>query len=132
MTSGGYSSVKEHLPSNHRYWLERSPEYYIGKAGEKSAKLARLFECIFAGNRPAEHHYRSCDGLLSLQRKTPVDTFERAVDIAIENEMYSYRSVMNLIQNDAQNRQEQSEEKPLPQHSNVRGKEYYKQLNIEF
>jgi transposase len=132
MTPGGYSREKEHLPANHRHWLERSPEYYTGKAGEKSVNLARLFECIFADNRPAEHHYRTCDGLLSLQRKTPADVFERAICVALENEMCTYRSVMNLIRNDAQNRQEQAEEKPLPQHSNVRGKEYYKQLNIDF
>jgi len=129
MTPGGYSSIKEHLPSNHQHWLERSPEYYIAKAGEKSSNLARLFESVFDGNSPAEHHYRLCDGLLSLQRKTSTDTFERAIGIALENKMYSYRSVMNLIQNDAQNRQEQTEEKPLPQHSNIRGKEYYKHLN---
>jgi len=52
--------------------------------------------------------------------------------MAIENGMYSYRSIMNLIQNDAQNRQEQTQEKPLPSHGNIRGKEYYRQLNINF
>ena len=124
-TVGGYTSVKEHLPSNHRHWLERSPEYYLGKAGEKSSKLSLFIEGIFADNRPPEHHYRSCDGMLSLARKTPADVFERALDIALENKMYSYRSMINLIQNDAQNRQEQAIEQPLPKHNNIRGKSYY-------
>jgi transposase len=129
---GGYTSEKEHLSSHHRHWLERSPEYYLEMAGKKSSKLVRLFEGIFADNRPPEHHYRSCDGLLSLERKTPGDVFDRALDIALQNGMCSYPSVMNLIRNDAQNRLPVTKEKPLPQHKNIRGKEYYKQLTINF
>jgi len=129
---GCYTSVKEHLPSHHQHWLQRSPDYYLEQAGKKSSKLVRFFEGIFAGNRPPEHHYRSCDGLLNLERKTPADIFQRALDIALENRMYSYRSMMNLIQNDAANRLAPTTPKTLPQHENIRGKEYYKQLTINF
>ena len=132
MTGGGYSSVKEHLSSHHQHWMDRSPDYYMAIAGEKSENLVRLFEGIFADNRPPEHHYRTCDGVLSLQRKTPPDVFERAVETALKNEMYSYPSVMNLIKNDACNRLEQTVEKLLPQHENIRGKEYYRSLSIHF
>ena len=132
MTQGGYSTVKEHLSSHHRFWMDRSPDYYMALAIEKSATLVRLFEGIFAGNLPPEHHYRTCDGVLSLQRKTPEDIFERAVKTALDNEMYSYSSVMNLIRNDAGNRQEQTVDKLLPPHQNIRGKEYYSQSRIHF
>jgi transposase len=132
LTLGGYSSIKEHLSSHHRHWQERSPEYYLGKAGKISSKLAGLFEAVFAGNRPPEHHYRSCDGLLSLERKTPCDVFDRVLDIALEHKIYSYRSVMNLILNDEQNRQAELEEKPLPQHDNIRGKAYYELFTEDF
>jgi len=129
---GRYTSVKEHLCSHHQHWSDRSPEYYIKIARKKSATLGRLFEGIFASNQPPEQRYRSCDGLLSLERKTPADVFERAVAIALENQRYSYPSVMNFIRNDAQNRQANCQEKPLPEHENIRGKEYYKQLTINF
>jgi len=132
---GKYTSVKEHLPSNHQHWLERSPDYYLAKAREKSTALVNFFEGIFADNRPPEHHYRSCDGLLSLQRKTPADVFERALNIASENSLFSYPSMVNLIKNDAHNRQcsnDINEEKVLPSHNNIRGKEYYQQLVLNF
>jgi hypothetical protein len=129
---GGYTSVKEHLASNHQYWLDRSPQYYLDKAREKSSLLVRFFEGIFAGKRPPEHHYRSCDGLLRLQKNTSSDVFERALAIALENGMYSYSSMKNLIQNDAQNREKQARAKPLPEHENIRGKEYYRQLTLNF
>jgi hypothetical protein len=128
----GYTSVTEHLASHHQRWLDRSPQYYMDKAREKSPSLVRLFEGIFADNRPPEHRYNSCEGLLSLQRKTPSDVFERALAIALENGLYSYSSMMKLIENDAQNRQKQSPPKPLPEHENIRGKEYYRQLTLDF
>ena len=131
--AGGYTSVREHLPSHHQRWLDRSPQYYIEKAGEISPDLCRFFEGIFAGKRPPEHHYRSCEGLFSLYRKTPLDVFNRALAIAIENGMYSYHSMMKLIENDAQNRDDANVlSKPLPQHENIRGKEYYAQLSLNF
>jgi len=126
ITPGGYTSAKEHLASHHRHWMERSPDYYLGKAGGKSGKLVRFFEGIFSSNLPPEHHYRSCDGILSLERKTPADVFSRALDIALEHRLYSYPSMMKLIQNDAWNRQQsQADEQPLPRHNNIRGKAYY-------
>lgn len=129
---GGYTSVKEHIPSHHQHWLERSPEYYPGKAGEKSPKPVSLFEAVFADSHPPEYHYRSCDGLLSLERKTPKDIFDRVLDIALKNRMYAYSSIMNLIRNDEANRQTELEEKPLPKHENIRGGVYYKLFDENF
>jgi transposase len=124
-TAGGFSTVKEHLAPQHQFWMDRSPEFYIHEAGKISPKLAGLFERVFAGDRPLDVHYRTCDGLLSLQKKTPADVFDRVLDIALENDIYAYDSVMNLIRNDAQNRQTEPEYKPLPHHENIRGKAYY-------
>jgi transposase len=123
---GGYTSVREHLASHHQHWMDRSPAYYLGRAGKISIKLVSLFEVIFADHRPAEHHYNACEGLLRLQKKTTDDVFNRALDIALKYKIYAYHSVMNLIRNDEQNQQEVMEEKPLPQHDNIRGKAYYK------
>jgi transposase len=124
-TLSGYTWVKEHLSSTNTFWIDRSPDYYIGRAGEKSKKLVLFFKGVFGDNLPPELHYRTCDGVLSLQRKTPAEVFERALDIALKNSMYSYGSMKNLIKNDDQNRQEQPPKKPLPKHDNIRGKEYY-------
>ena len=129
---GGYTTIKEHLCSHHQHYLQRSPEYYTSQALKKSETLSRLFDLMFADGRHPEQHYRSCDGLLSLCRKTGTETFENACSLAIELQNYSYRFVRNVIENKIAHQPQAIIEKPLPAHENIRGREYYKQITINF
>jgi transposase len=130
---GGYTTNPEHLCSHHQHYLQRSPAYYIRKAEEKSEVLSRLVQLMFDDGRHPEVHYRSCDGLMNLSRKTDPSVFEKACQIAIDNQGYSYKFVRTIIENKMTGEEPQSEiEKPLPPHINVRGKEYYSQTTINF
>jgi transposase len=129
---GGYSTNIEHLCSHHRHYLDRSPEYYIKKAESKSEVLHMLIQLLFQGGRPAEQNYRTCDGLLNLQRKTHKDIFEKACRLAIECRSYSYRFVLKMIENPDNYKNQDVREVPLPKHENIRGKEYYIQTSIKF
>ncbi|MCW3789817.1 hypothetical protein OM075_25400, partial [Marinilabiliaceae bacterium AAT] len=71
--------------------------------------------------------------LFSLCKNTPVDTFNKACQIAIDNQNYSYGFVMNIIKNKMTESSQQDPQKDLPQHNNIRGKEYYNnQLSFKF
>ena len=122
---GGYTTDKEHLCSAHQHYLDRSPDYYLDKAKLKSDELYRLFMLLFAQNRHPEQLYRSCDGLLNLQRKTDPKDFQKACNIAMENKNYSYSFVLNILKNKMTDQEETTNGKPLPNHKNLRGKEYY-------
>lgn len=129
----GYTTVKEHLCSHHRHYLDRSPEYYIQKAGDISQNMRTLFERMFAQGKHPEQLYRSCDGLLSFARKTEVERINKACDIALEHRNYSFKFIENIITNKMEGNQLQHPQKPLPAHKNIRGKEHYeKQLNLKF
>jgi hypothetical protein len=128
-TKGTYTTNKKHLCSTHRHYLNRSPEYYIDRAKRVSESLAQLIALVFSQNRYPEQLYRSCDGLFSLQRNTPDDTFSKACQIAIENKNYSYGFVQNLIKNKMTECDIKEPDKPLPDHKNIRGKAYYNQFN---
>ena len=130
--SGIYSTVKEHLCSHHQHYLQRSPEFYTSQAQKKSEILSLLFERMFSDGRHPEQHYRSCDGLLSLCRKTDSETFENACSLAIELQNYSYGFVRNVIENKTAQQPQATVDKPLPAHENIRGREYYKQITINF
>jgi transposase len=123
----GYTTVSEHLCSTHRFYSERSPEYYIQAAGKKSTVLKELVTAIFnSSNRPPELSYKTCEGLLSLSRKTDPVRFEKACQIAMNAEKYSYRYVQSLIEGKSLLMEETENYKPLPKTENVRGKNYYK------
>ena len=133
---GKNSTVKEHLCSHHRHYLDRSPAYYISIAGQKSATLTRLFHLIFETGKHPEVQYRSCDGLLSLCRKTGEDIFNRACQSAIDNNEYSYRFIRNIIDNKMipENIEDKTCNLPVPD-ENKRGKQYFEhaiQTEIEF
>jgi hypothetical protein len=130
--AGGYTTDKEHLCSAHQHYLDRSPDYYMNKAKLKSDELYQLIGRMFAQNRHPEQLYRSCDGLLNLQRKTDQKDFHKACLMAIEHQNYSYRFILNILTNKMTDQSETKQEKPLPDHDNLRGREYYAQTTISF
>ncbi len=131
-TAYGYTTVKEHLCSHHQHYLDRSPAYYIARAGKMTMELQQIVELLFQGGRFPEQNYKSCDGLFNLYRKTSPDIFSRACKHALECKTYSYRFMMNVIENMNKCPEVEIPADPLPDHGNIRGKKYYQQLNINF
>ena len=129
---GGYTTNKEHLCSAHQHYMDRSPDYYLNKSKLKSELLYQLLGHLFAQNRHPEQLYRTCDGLLNLQRKTDPKIFDKACQMAIECQKYSYVFVLTVIKNKMTEEKETKQLKSLPSHKNVRGKEYYIQSTINF
>jgi hypothetical protein len=122
----GYTTQPEHLCSTHRFYRDRSPEFYIRQAEKKSEALKSLIKAIFDNSkRPPELSYRTCDGLLSLARKSDPVHFEEACQTARDAGKYSYHFVRNMIENKS-NEKETEQYKSLPKTENVRGKNYYK------
>jgi len=128
----GYTTDKEHLCSHHQHYLDRSPHYYLQKANEKSETLYLLIKLVFEQQRHPEQLYKTCDGLLSLQRKTDPDIFQKACLMAIEHKNISYKFILNILKNKMTGQQETKLEQPLPNHQNIRGKEYYTQSTLKF
>lgn len=124
--AGKYSTEKEHLCSYHQHYSDRSPGYYLNKAKAKSDLLYRVVERLFSQGKYAEQLYRTCDGLLSLQRKTDKAQFDKACKIAIECSNYSYLFIQNILKNKMTESTETENEKPLPVHKNLRGAKCYK------
>jgi transposase len=123
--TGHYTTVKDHLCSTHQHYQDRSPDYYMAKAKSRSKELHNLFVLLFKQDRYPEQLYRTCDGLLKLQRITEPDKFEKACQIAIENQRYNYGFVANILKNNMTEHYQQTEEKPLPRHENIRGKQLF-------
>jgi len=131
-TPGVYSTIREHLCSHHQHYLDRSPSYYIQQAEKKSKAMSQIIQLLFEGGRPPEQNYRTCDGLLNLHRKTDPEIFNKACEQAISCQCYSYRFILKIIENLKKHSPEQTHLNPLPEHENIRGKNYYQQLTINF
>ena len=125
----GYTTKPEHLCSTHLHYKERSPYYYIQTAERYSATFGQMMRLIFAQTQTPETVYKRCDGLLSLHRRTDDRTlFYRACQIAMDNNILTYKFVERIIKNRASLINEidfPETEKPLPKHENIRGEKYY-------
>jgi len=129
-TPGGYSTIREHLCSHHQHYLDRSPSYYMDRAKNLSETLYEVIKLLFEGGRPPEQNYRTCDGFFSLYRKNDPEIFNKACQEALSCRCYSYSFLRKVIENLNHGSQNPEALPTLPDHQNIRGKEYYRQLNI--
>ena len=132
---GRYSTERDHLCSAHNHYNDRSPVYYVNKAKEKSPVFGGFVELLFMQNKHPEQLYRSCDGLLVLCKKTPLDDFEKACQMAIDNQQLTYMFVKKVIENKMTKQTDNdilAGQKALPSHENIRGREYYVQTILNF
>ena len=120
-----YTTSREHLCSTHQHYLGRSPDYYKNRAKRLDGVFHQLIEKVFEQNKYPEQLYRTCDGLLSLQRKTDAGTFRKACYKSLEYNNYSYGFMLNILKNRMTEPQQVDQQNPLPKHSNIRGKNYY-------
>ncbi len=122
---GRYTICDEHLASNSREYRDRTPQRYIERCEKVSVELGRLVTLMFHTSRlPAEMHYRSCDGLLNLQRTTDPVLFRTACETAIEYGRYNYRFVRQLIDSRCAGVHQHDLLMP-PEHDNIRGREQF-------
>jgi len=122
----GYSTNPDHLCSTHRHYMNRSPVYFVEMARQKSAALAMLMTAMFDRPQAPELSYRTCDGLLSLCRKTDLPVFEKACQTALENRVFSIAFIKSLIERKILSVEPETC-RPIPApREYTRGKDYYK------
>lgn len=123
---GGYTTRKEHLCSHHQYYKERSPTYYMQRGYNHSETLYQYIEALFKQDKYPEQLYKTCEGVLNLARKTNLDPFTKACDIALEHQNYSYKFLQQVLENRMTEYPEEPVVKSLPSHGNIRGASSYK------
>ena len=116
------------MPQSHRKHMTWTPGRLLtwgNKMGPRTRDVVRnLLE-----NRPhPEHGYRSCLGLLSLEKKYTPQRLEAACERALALKAANYRSVKNILATGLDRQELPRKEEELftiPDHGNVRGPHYY-------
>jgi transposase len=125
----GYTTRKEHMPPHHRYVAEWNPERISKWASEVGENTALVAKHIL--NTPAypEQAYRTCVGIISLSKKYGSDRLNNACRRAINFNCYTLKSIKNILANGLdRSEEEQLTFDILPTHENIRGSEYYSQM----
>jgi len=121
-----YTTNKEHMPSHHRFVAEWNPERIVSWAQEKGEHVGALCLQIMKRSQHAEQGFKSAIGVISLTKKYGSSRVNAACRRALRFSLYSYRGVKNILENGLDSVPlEEPLFATLPNHENVRGKEYY-------
>ena len=120
----GYSTDKEHIPPNHRFYLEWSPKRFCHWAQHIGPQTETLIAAVLETRKHPEQAYRACLGILGLAKERDSAELETACQLVLEAGAYSLRAVKNLLltQKDLLSTETQDQSAI---HEHVRGGSYY-------
>lgn len=123
------TTLKEHMPPEHRFYAEWSPTRFIQWAGKVGAATAEVVSRMLSSHTYPEQAYRGCMGIMKLSRQFEQNRVEAAAKRALRFNTCSYRSMRSILVSGLDTQlpleTDQQQTKSLPPHDNVRGPEFY-------
>jgi hypothetical protein len=115
------------MPPSHQHYLEWTPSRIVGWAKKIGPATAELVQNIIESRTHPEQAYRSCLGILRLEKHYPKERLERGARRALKFGALSFRSLRNILSSglDRLEENDPSSQSALPAHENIRGGHYY-------
>ena len=125
---GGHTTDKSHMPKSHRDHSEWSPSRLLNWAASIGPRTEELAAAILKSRPHPEMGYRSCLGIIRLERTYGGARLEAACGRALALGATSYRHVASTLKNRMEQASLPMSEEPAEEirdHENLRGPEYY-------
>jgi transposase len=121
-----HTTLKEHMPPAHRKYADWSPSRFIRWAEKTGPHTARLVQAIIDSRTHPEQAYRSCLGILRLEKHYPKERLENAAARALRFANVSLKALRKILETGLDRLEEKdSSSAVLPLHDNIRGGQYY-------
>lgn len=122
-----YVTVKEHMPTNHTYNKDWSPEYFINWAEGIGASVKELIEALLQRKNYPEQNYKSCVGILTFASKVGKYRLNNACKRALIFGAINYNQVKNILEKGLDKQEDDSTLLSMTKviHENIRGPKYY-------
>lgn len=122
-----YTTLPDHMASTHRFVTEWTPQRFIDNAAKVGEPVRQLIINILERKQHPEQAYKSCMGVLSLEKKVGKERLNSACERALEFNIHNYKIVQNILEKGLdQVDHNEDNDQHLPDHYNIRGKRYYK------
>ena len=126
-------TVKEHMPAQHRYRDEWTPQRFINWAEKIGPYTAEFITKLMNSRKHPEQSFRACLGVLRLGDSYTEERLEAACHRACFLQTYSYQSIESILKHKLDSEQlptpakpaEHHQEATQQHHQNVRGPDYY-------
>lgn len=123
-----YSTIASHLPANHQFIQRRSAEFFLKRAAEVGEPCKAFILKVLDQAPHPEQAYKSCMGVMSLDKKVGKERLNKACRRALAFEVYTYQAVRNILEKGWDKMEQAPTEQQtlvVPLHANIRGKDYY-------
>ncbi len=123
-----YTSNPDHMASAHKYMTEWTPERFISWAETIGEDVMLYVKGILETPQHPEQGYRSCLGILRLQKKVGSQRLNNACKRAQCYGVNSYGIINNILEKgmDSIAVPDTDTQKEMPDHENIRGENYFK------
>lgn len=126
-----YTTLKDHLASQHQFVAEWSPEFFLSKGKEISEDVHHFIDGLLSSKAHPEQGYKACLGVLNLGKRFGNARLIKACKRAIEYNAYNYFSVEDILKKGfdklSEDEQNSLPKSSGPSHQNLRGRQYYQQ-----
>lgn len=123
-----YITKDEHMPASHQFYKEvnsHDADYYRRWAKAIGDDMSRLIEMILYSAEHEEQMFNSCAGILHMCDNRSRVICNEAATKCFKLNSYNYTSFKRVL-NQMLNESKSTQEENLPEHQNIRGKDYYK------
>lgn len=127
-SSQAYTTLHEHMPANHQKALEMkgwTREDLLNKAARLGPATAQVADKILSTSIYMEQNYKSCFGLLMLEKRFGKQRLENACILALTGMRVNYTLIKNILHSGTDKQIPLSLDTPLPIHANIRGPQQY-------
>ena len=115
----------DHMPSNHRFIAEWTPERFERWARSIGPNTEGLIVAVLTARRHPEQAFRTCLGILKLFRGLEAARVEAVAARAVAAGALTYKGVASILQNNLDRASPAAESASVLDHTNVRGPNYF-------
>jgi len=132
-TIKAYTTKKEHLPSNHQFYLNWHPQLFMDKADDIGPSTGQYVKRLFEQSGHVETKYKAALGIIHLNKKFEISRIEKACQIAMVHPTSSYQRIVNILDRQLDMNldlfeEHNKENTHIPAHENIRGQAYFLEL----
>jgi len=124
----GHTTIPDHMPKEHQSMLEWTPSRFLRWASKMGPATEKMVDTILKSKKHPEQAYRTCLGLLRLEKDFGANRLENGCARAVHFGLFSRKHVLTILKSN-------QDHLPLPvqqtlddfetKHENIRGPEYY-------
>jgi transposase len=123
-----YTTLVEHMPPHHQKMHEIkgwNRDDLLAQAARIGTATVQAATLMLENSIYIEQNYKACFGMLMLQKKYGPRRLEASCERALKGTRINYTMIKNILERGLDQLHTPQQERPLPSHDNIRGKDTY-------